>query len=716
MKINLSSFTNKKIFMKKIVLFSFLVEFSVVLIAQSPPGFNYQAVIRDAEGQPLVEQAVSIRLTLQNEDGTTEFYTETHNTSTSPQGIASIVVGSGSANEGDLTDIPWEVGGVYLKVEVDPTQGGTFYPLGISQLQAVPYSLYAASGVTGPEGPEGPEGPLVTGTEGQTLRHNGTSWVASSNIHNADANVGIGTVTPTEKLEVAGNIKALGRLIGQSVEVNQPQSEEEPIFVVRNSAGQIVFAVYEGGVRAYVDDTSKQTRGGFAIGGLSDQTKEEGIQYFSLTPDSVRFNIKAPITKQTRGGFAIGGLSDQTKSSPTNLLYIGQDSARIYIDTDNTNSNRGGFAVGGQSDQTNGMGPELLRITPDSTRIYVNNTPNKGTKGGFAISGLGTKYEENSFMFLTPDNYFIGHKSGEKLEGGVYNSFFGYSSGANIIEGSSNIFIGYESGYSTDTANYNVFIGDKAGWSNTKGDLNVFIGNIAGFANTIGRFNTFVGNQAGYSNTEGQFNSFYGEESGAKNKTGNENTYIGERAGYNNITGSHNFFGGASAFYSMISGDNNVGIGDQTGNRQESGNNNVYIGSYSAWDKTGGNNNVIIGALSGTENSNGENNVFIGAETGRMNTGSNNVFLGSNAGYNEHNSNRLYIENSSADSTGTLIYGEFDNEKLLLNAEVTINDVMKLTPRSTAPDNPIEGTIYYDAVIHKLKVWNGAEWRIIAFE
>jgi hypothetical protein len=57
-------------------------------------------------------------------------------------------------------------------------------------------------GLTGPEGPtgdqgiqgiQGPVGPLVAGTNGQTLRNDGTNWVATSNLYNSGTAVGIGT-------------------------------------------------------------------------------------------------------------------------------------------------------------------------------------------------------------------------------------------------------------------------------------------------------------------------------------------------------------------------------------------------------------------------------------------------------------------------------------------------------------------------------------------
>ena len=50
-------------------------------------------------------------------------------------------------------------------------------------------------------------GALPTGTTGQTIRHNGTAWVANSVIYNDGTNVGIGTTIPAQKLDVNGKIQ-----------------------------------------------------------------------------------------------------------------------------------------------------------------------------------------------------------------------------------------------------------------------------------------------------------------------------------------------------------------------------------------------------------------------------------------------------------------------------------------------------------------------------
>jgi hypothetical protein len=49
-------------------------------------------------------------------------------------------------------------------------------------------------------------GGLPVGSAGQTLRHNGTSWLASSLLYNDGTRIGIGTTAPTEQLEITGNL------------------------------------------------------------------------------------------------------------------------------------------------------------------------------------------------------------------------------------------------------------------------------------------------------------------------------------------------------------------------------------------------------------------------------------------------------------------------------------------------------------------------------
>jgi hypothetical protein len=62
------------------------------------------------------------------------------------------------------------------------------------------------AGVAGPQGPQGPAGFLTSGSvAGNTPYWNGSQWVVNNaNIFNNGGNVGIGSSTPTSKLEVTG--------------------------------------------------------------------------------------------------------------------------------------------------------------------------------------------------------------------------------------------------------------------------------------------------------------------------------------------------------------------------------------------------------------------------------------------------------------------------------------------------------------------------------
>jgi hypothetical protein len=83
------------------------------------------------------------------------------------------------------------------------------------------------------------------------------------------------------------------------------------------------------------------------------------------------------------------------------------------------------------------------------------------------------------------------------------------------------------------------------------------------------------------------------------------------------------------------------------------------------------------------------NNTFVGAGAGSggfsSKLGDNNVCLGYDAGSGATGDNQLFIANNSST---TLIYGNFETEK------VTIDDVLILTPRSSAPTNPVNGEIF----------------------
>jgi hypothetical protein len=81
------------------------------------------------------------------------------------------------------------------------------------------FAWVQAVGPAGPAGPQGASGLNAGTTAGNTTYWDGTTWVLnSSNIYNNGANVGIGTVSPTEKLHVDGNMMMTNSNFGVMLE------------------------------------------------------------------------------------------------------------------------------------------------------------------------------------------------------------------------------------------------------------------------------------------------------------------------------------------------------------------------------------------------------------------------------------------------------------------------------------------------------------------
>ncbi|MFN8321448.1 MAG: hypothetical protein U0T74_02200 [Chitinophagales bacterium] len=137
--------------------------------AQAPQQLNYQAVVRNAAGQPVANNTpVKLRFTIHDGSPTgTAVYSETINALANQFGLVNVQIGSVS----NLSTVNWGSGAKYLQVETDINNTSTFTDMGTSQLLSVPYALFAgngggggSTGATGPTGPTGPSG--TNGTNG----------------------------------------------------------------------------------------------------------------------------------------------------------------------------------------------------------------------------------------------------------------------------------------------------------------------------------------------------------------------------------------------------------------------------------------------------------------------------------------------------------------------------------------------------------------------
>jgi len=123
---------------------------SLFMGAQMAPGkISYQAVVRDTQGNELVDQSVSVTFTIHKASADGEVvYSEQHNLVQTDQfGLFSTLIGegipTGQGTVNSLGEIPWELDQYYLEVSAGEP-GTTPQVVGVSQILTVPYSYYSS--------------------------------------------------------------------------------------------------------------------------------------------------------------------------------------------------------------------------------------------------------------------------------------------------------------------------------------------------------------------------------------------------------------------------------------------------------------------------------------------------------------------------------------------------------------------------------------------
>jgi hypothetical protein len=158
---------------------------TVSILAQTPEKMSYQVVLRDASNTLLTNQQVGIQISiLQTTITGSAVYTEIQTATTNINGLVSLEIGTGTSSN-NFSAIDWSTGPFFIKTATDPSGGSNYSIIGTSQLMSVPFALYAK-------------------TAESVL--NSTWTTSGSDIYNSNTgNVGIGTTTPSAKLDVNGN-------------------------------------------------------------------------------------------------------------------------------------------------------------------------------------------------------------------------------------------------------------------------------------------------------------------------------------------------------------------------------------------------------------------------------------------------------------------------------------------------------------------------------
>lgn len=385
-------------------------------------------------------------------------------------------------------------------------------------------------------------------------------------------------------------------------------------------------------------------------------------------------------------------------------------------------------------DMTVGRGASLL---PTNTAIGVSAL-DAVTTGGVWNTAIG--YQALKLNTTGTENTTVGYTAGTAITTGNYNTLVGAKAGQ-VSTADWNTSIGRESMLNNSTGAKNTVVGGQALYNNTTGNYNTALGWQA-LKNSTASENTAVGYQADYYRTTGSYNTMVGWGAGSgvnASTTAGGNTGVGHSALFGITSGSNNTALGINSMSATVSGDHNVAVGANSMKGSVTGGHNFASGQNSMLHLTTGNHNIGIGQavfeqlVSGSNNiglgyqalndiTGTSDNIAIGQGAGTNCTGDRNIFIGKNAGgWQTSVTDRLFIHNKNVGSAASeenlsLITGTFDPnddislQKVQFNAVTTINDVLKLKPRSADPSSPSNGMIYYNSGSHKLRLYANGSW------
>jgi len=430
----------------------------------------------------------------------------------------------------------------------------------------------------------------------------------------SDGDVGIGTESPTQKLQVNGNIRM--------VDGNE-------------AAGKIMVSDANG-------TASWQANSATNAWGLLGNAGTNATTNFIGTTDNVdvifkRNNVRAGLLGSSNTSFGLSALNP--------------------LATGNSNS---AFGTSALRENTSG-----LNNTATGRGALQNNTI------GSQNTAVGLSALQSNIS--AGDNTAIGTCSLMDNTTGSFNTSTGSFSLTSNTTGISNTAIGSFALHDNTTGNNNTATGASALFSNTTGSGNTATGESALHDNTTGFYNTASGQYALQNNTTGRNNTANGKNTLITNTTGNENTAIGAFALVFNTTGDGNTATGKFALHHNTTGNNNTATGLESLDSNTTGINNTATGFQSLFSNTTGINSTAIGFQALLANTTGINNTAIGVialdsnTTGDDNTavgrgslidniiGNSNTAIGKDALFNSTGSNNTAVGRGtlSGVTTGT---------------------------------------------------------------
>lgn len=352
--------------MKTKLLTLIVLAISVASFGQAPEAFKYQAVVRNAGGAIITNQAVGYQLTiLQGSPAGTAVYTETFTPTSNNYGLVNLEIGTGNTVD-DFSTIDWANGPYYIETAADLTGGTSYVVMGTSQLVSVPYALYAktAENVTNDQVDDADADPS---NEIQNISLTGTDLSISGGSTLDLSAVQDGTGTDDQTLTLVGTDLTIES--GNTVDLSGiGGGTDDQNLTGASLTGTTLQVDIENGTSATVD-----------LAGLQDGTgtDDQNISGSGLSGTNLTIGIEGGTSEV----IDLSSLQDGTGTDDQNLTGATLTGTNLQIDIENGAStivDLGGLQDGtGTDDQTLSLAGNTLGIESGNSvdlSGYLDNT------------------------------------------------------------------------------------------------------------------------------------------------------------------------------------------------------------------------------------------------------------------------------------------------------------------------------------------------------
>ena len=408
-----------------------------------------------------------------------------------------------------------------------------------------------------------------------------------NNISNVNSgNVGIGTDLPSEKLDVAGNLKVRGNISNGGSNASGPYSIATGLNTT--ASGQYSTAMGESSVSNGYSTTAlgiASTASGWGATAIGILSSAEGSSSVALGSRAKAYSLSEIAVGQFNTAYALNTPTSTYEFNGADRIFVvgnGQDDnnlsdAMVVLKNGNTTIN--GDVTANSIKILNGTNTQYLMADGTTSAGAVATTmgsigDSPSANGGTITSGvlnLTPADANNGGVVTTGDQTFAGNKTfvsdlnvnGITIGtrgGNLGNTVIGGNALANNSTGYWNNAIGANALSSNSTGNFNVADGLNALLSNTTGETNTAIGVNTLESNTTGSGNIAIGTSS-LQASNANYNIALGSAALFSNTSGTQNVASGSSSIFQNTTGNNNTANGFQALYSNVSGSNNTALG-----------------------------------------------------------------------------------------------------------------------------------------------------------